>query len=125
TLFKAFNSDDLQADKFLSLLNTAIIDNIADNALHVEGDLTKQVTALPSFISKDLDILQVHTMLRGIPLGINFSTPIGEVKGVNNLPVHNTFEHFMVSHYKLNDGNKPDTDKFLWFNPYQKPYADT
>src|SRR6185503_10162334 len=61
----------------------------------------------------------------GIPLGINFSTPIGEVKGVNNLPSHNTFEHFMVSHYKLNNGIKPDTDRFLWFNPYQKPYCDT
>jgi hypothetical protein len=72
-----------------------------------------------------VDILQVHTMLRGIPLGINFSTPIGEVKGVSELPSHNTFEHFLVSHYKLNYGKKPDTDKFLWFNPYEKPYSDT
>lgn len=125
TLFKAFNSDDLQQNKFVSLLNTKIIDNIADNALHAEGELDKKIAQLPPYISKDLDILQVHTMLRGIPLGINFSTPIGEVKGVSELPSHNTFEHFMVSHYKLNYGNKPDTDKFLWFNPYEKPYSDT
>ena len=125
TLFKAFNSDDLQQNKFLSLLNSKIIDDIADNALHVEGDLERQVTSLPPYISKDLDILQVHTMLRGIPLGINFSTPIGEVKGVSDLPSYNSFEHFMVSHYKLNYGNKPDTDQFLWFNPYEKPYSDT
>jgi hypothetical protein len=124
TLAKAWSIDDLQENKFVSLLNTKIIDNIADSALNVEGDLQNQTQKLPGYISKDIDVLLAHTMLRGIPLAINFSTPIGQVKGVNDLPEHITFEHFTVSHYKLNEGTQPDPGQFLWLNPYQKPYKD-
>ena len=124
TLDKVWNTADLRQNKFVSLLNSKIIDDIADNALNVKGELKKQIEQLPLYISKDVDILQVHTMLRGIPLAINFSTAIGDVKGINEVPSHNSFEHFMVAHYKFNYGTKPDTNKFLWFNPYEKEYLD-
>jgi hypothetical protein len=124
TLAKAFGLEDLEDNKFVSLLNTKIIDDIADNALKVSGEIEKQVSQLPDYISKDLDILQVHTMLRGIPLAINFGSAISDVKGVNEAPSHNSFEHFMVSHYKFNYGKETDRDNFLWFNPYQKEYLD-
>lgn len=119
TLDKAFSTDDLADNKFLSLLNTKIIDDLADTALQVSGSIKQKVGNLPAYISKDLDILQVHTMLRGIPLSINFASGIVDAKGINTTPAHNSFEHMMVSHYKLNNGISTDIDQFLWFNPYE------
>ena len=122
TLAKAFNNDDLNDNKFVSLLNSKIIDDIADKALTVEGNLTEQVAKLPSWFSKDMDLLLSHTMLRGIPIGISFSNDIDTVKGVQGIE-YNTFEHFIVSQYKLNNGLKPNAN-FLWLNPYEKPFCD-
>ena len=126
TLAKAWDADDLKDNKFCSLLNTKIIDDIADHVFEVTGSLEKSLENLPAYFSKDLDIILAHTMLRGIPLAINFSTPIGEVKAVNDLPAHNSFDHFTVSHYKLNKGKPPQVipgegkSNFLWFNPYDE-----
>lgn len=124
TLEKAFETEDLAEDKFTALLNTKIIDDIANNALNVSGKLEDKITELPSYISPDLDVLQVHTMLRGIPLSINFDSGIVDAKGVNSTPSHNSFEHMLVAHYKLNYGKETDANKFLWFNPYDKSCLD-
>lgn len=122
TLAKALKKDDLNDNRFVSLLNSKIIDDIADKALAVEGNITEQVAQLPSYISKDMDLLLSHTMLRGIPLSISFSTNNDHIKGGKGIE-HNTFEHFIVSQYKLNNGVKPNAN-FLWLNPYEKPYCD-
>jgi hypothetical protein len=122
TLAKAFKNDDLNDNKFVSLLNSKIIDDIADKALTVEGNLIEQVDKLPTYFSKDMDLLLSHTMLRGIPLSINFSTDSDIAKGVQGIE-YNTFEHFIVSQYKLNNGVKPNAN-FLWLNPYEKPFCD-
>lgn len=124
TLEKAFSTDDLVDDKFAALLNTKIIDDIADRALKVSGKIEEKITQLPPYISTDLDVLQVHTMLRGIPLSINFESGIVDAKGVNTAPAHNSFEHMLVAHYKLNNGKETDIKKFLWFNPYEKSCLD-
>ncbi|MEP6673940.1 MAG: hypothetical protein ABJA78_02250 [Ferruginibacter sp.] len=120
TLEKAWELSDLDDDKFVSLINSKVIDDVAERALAVSGDFIQKVAALPSYISKDLDILQVHTSLRGIPLAIDFPSPITNQSAQNSNPSHNSFEHFIVSHYKLNNGN-PVMDKgFLWMNPYDQ-----
>lgn len=124
TLKKVFDSDDLKDNKFASLINSKVIDNIANNALNLTGDIVIQVENLLPYISKNLDILQVQTLLHGIPLTINFSSAVGEVKGVNDAPSHNSYEHFLVAHYKLNKGQATNKDNFLWFNPYQKEFVD-
>jgi hypothetical protein len=124
TFTKAWNLEDLQDGKLRSIINSQIIDHIADRALEVEGNLTDILDALPSYISKDLDILQAHTMLRGIPLSIDFSSKIGDVKSTNGSPTHNSFEHYIVSHYKLNNGSEPSKDQFLWFNPYEPEHLN-
>jgi hypothetical protein len=120
TLEKAFSTEDLVDNKFEALLNTQIIDDIADTSLMVSGKLEDKFAQLPSYISPDLDILQVHTMLRGIPLSINFESGIINAKGVNSTPAHNSFEHMIVAHYKLNHGKETDANEFLWFNPYDQ-----
>jgi hypothetical protein len=122
TLSKAWETDDLNENKFVSLLNSKIIDDIADKAFKVEGNITEQVAKLPPYFSKDMDLLLSHTMLRGIPLGISFSTGNGDIKGVKGIE-HNTFEHFIVSQYKLNNGVKPNAN-FLWLNPYEQPFSE-
>ena len=122
TLSKAWKTDDLKENKFVSLLNSKMIDDIADSAFNVQGNIAEQVAKLPSYFSKDMDLLLSHTMLRGIPLGISFSTGSESIKGVKGIE-HNTFEHFIVSQYKLNNGEKPKPN-FLWLNPYEKPFSD-
>ena len=122
TLSKAWKIDDLKENKFVSLLNSKLIDDIADKAFEVEGNIQEQVAKLPPYFSKDMDLLLSHTMLRGIPLGISFSTNNDTIKGVKGIE-HNTFEHFIVSQYKLNYGVKPSAN-FLWLNPYEKPFSD-
>lgn len=121
TLAKALKTNDLNKSKFLSALNSDFIDEVANKAFGVEGNIKERVAALPSYFSDDMDLLLSHTMLRGIPLSISFSNHI-EAKGVRGID-HNTFEHFIVSQYRLNKGEKPSS-KFLWLNPYEKPYSD-
>ena len=122
TLSKAWKTEDLEENKFVSLLNSSIIDDIADKAFTVSGNITERVAALPSYFSSNMDVLLSHTMLRGIPLSISFSTSGAGAKGVQDIE-HNTFEHFIVSQYKLNNGIKPSAN-FLWFNPYENPFND-
>ncbi len=124
TLAKAWDTDDLDDNKIGSLLNTKIIDDIAERQITANGDLKESIENLPSYFSKNMEVLLAHTMLRGIPLGLQFSTPIGLKKKTYDIPEHNTYEHFTVSHYKLNSGIKPNEKFYLWLNPFEKPYAD-
>lgn len=122
TLSKAWKLNDMAENKFVSLLNSSIIDDVAEKAFSIQGTLSERVEALPSWFSKNMDVLLSHTMLRGIPLSISFSSNGGNEKSGQNIQ-HNTFEHFIVSQYKLNNGIKPNKN-FLWLNPYEQPFKD-
>jgi|GEM_PF-371988 len=123
---KVWDTNDLDEGKFGSLLNSGFIDTIADNAFHTNGEMSLESNTvnLPSYISKDLQLLYSHCFLRGIPLDVNFETPISKFGRKSVIPNHSTFEHYIITQYHLNKGVKPDTDKYLWLNPYEKPYAD-
>lgn len=126
TFEKVWDLNDLTQGKVQSILNSGFIDAIADRTFEMNGKIKERVDALPSYISKDLEMILSHCMLRGIPMEIDFSTPIGQLKGSVNAPSHSTFEHLTVSYYKLNRGQKPlDLDNFLWLNPYDSPHVDT
>lgn len=123
---KLWDTDDLDEGKFGSLLNSKFIDTIADNAFHTKENcnIALKTAELPSYMSKDLQLLYSHCFLRGIPLDVNFETLISKSGRKSVIPNHSTFEHYIVTQYHLNNGVKPDTDKYLWLNPYDKPYAD-
>jgi hypothetical protein len=125
TFAKTWDLDDLSSGHVQSFLNSNFVDRIADRTFQLRGDLAAQVKSLPSYISPELEMLLSHCMLRGVPLEINFSTPIGLIQGEKEAPSHTTFEHLTLSHYKLNNGRQPDLGKYLWLNPYEKPYVDT
>jgi hypothetical protein len=126
TFEKAWDLNDLKEGKVKSILNSAFIDSIADRTFNTTGVIKEKVESLPSYISKDLEMILSHCMLRGIPMEVDFSTPIGRLKGANVAPSHSTFEHLTVSYYKLNKGEKPvSQDNFLWLNPFEAPYIDT
>lgn len=112
--------DDLDDGKLKSLLNSKFLDIIAKNAFQIEGEPTKDPIAnLPSYISKDLEMLISHTMLRGIPLEVAFRNA-GQSKptpGSN----HASYEHFLFSHFKLNmSQDEKDKELYLWLNPYNE-----
>ena len=125
TFEKVWDTDDLEGKnaKLTSLLNTKVIDNIAERAFMLKNGntLKEQVEKLPSYISRDLEILISHTLLRGIPLEVDFSTGITPIRDFS--PRHTSFEHFMVSHFKLHEGDPVNEKEYLWLNPYEKSHA--
>lgn len=123
TFDSALDENDLK-EGIISLLNSNFVDEIARKAFegftvrYDEFDYESHIEKfLPKYISKDLEVLLSHTLLRGIPLSVNFKTSIA--KKIRTSPKHNTFEHFFVSHFILNSGKDIDTNKYLWLNPYE------
>ncbi len=120
TFAKIWNTDDLDdsPESLKSLFNTKVVEHIAQRAFETDPDkdFEKQVDNLPSYISKDLEILISHTFLRGMPLEVDFSTGVNPT--ANYRPTHTTFEHFMVSHFRLNGGKPVSPDEYLSLNPY-------
>lgn len=116
-LEKTFSTDDLKdTGKIQSILNSAFIDSICDDAFRPDGSTGNK---LP-FIADDLELVLSHTMLRSIPLAIDFNTPIGGKKRFSKNPEHCTFEHFTISHFKLGyDPNRPgEKDRYLPLDPF-------
>ncbi len=125
TFDKLWETDDLD-ENLVALFNSKVIDSIATRAINFVDDNVDYPlfleNRLPKFISSDLEILLSHTLLRGIPLSVDFKTEIA--RRMKTSPKHNTFEHYLVSHFKLNKGNEVDEDKYLWFNPFKQSYSD-
>lgn len=125
TFSKIWETDDLE-NKLGSLFNSKVIDRIANKAFQVideELDFSKHIeNNLPKYISPQLDVLISHTLLRGIPLSVNFKAEIAR-KRIDS-PKHNTYEHYLVSLFKLNEGKAVDENKYMWLNPYKTKYAD-
>ncbi|WP_339790426.1 hypothetical protein [uncultured Imperialibacter sp.] len=123
TFEKIWDTDDLEGSDahISSLFNSKVIDAIASKAFtFTEGRmLATQVKGLAPYFSKDLEVLLSHTLLRGIPLEVDFATTKGRKHG----PTHTTFEHFLVSHFKLHGGQPVDEDSYMWLNPYADSYA--
>lgn len=80
---------------------------------------------MPPYISGELQMILSHTLLRGIPLEVNFLTPIAQTGRNSVLPNHTSYEHYVVSHYHLNKGIAPKADEYLFLNPYDPAYAET
>jgi len=131
TFEKMWDLDDLKNGKLESFLNSSFIDHIADKVLDCSADKKLQTadfetyisTKIPKFISPDLQVIYSHTLLRGVPLDVNFETPIARTGHKSLIPNHTTFEHYFVSHYHLNQGKPPAKDTYLFFNPYDELYT--
>ena len=121
TAAKIWDTKDLENNLVQSLLNSSFIDNIADRCFSDRYDLATRVGEMPGYISKDLQLILSHCVLRGIPLNVSFTTPIGSVGRNSILPDHTTQEHYVISHYHLNKGIKPADDTYFWLNPYGGP----
>lgn len=122
---KVWDTEDLN-ERLGSLFNSKVIDAVANRAfesLEKTEDFNNHIkNNLPKFISPDLELLISHTLLRGIPLDVDFKADIAN-KRVDS-PKHSTFEHYLISHFKLNHGQPVDEDKYLWLNPFKSKYAD-
>jgi hypothetical protein len=112
---RTFNTSDLdKSGKIQSLLNSDFIDALVDDAFK-DGVAQKKK---PAYISDQLEIVLSHTMLRSVPLAVNFTTPIGKLRKSHDNPEHNTFDHFTVSHFKLNYDAGQHANKFLPLDPF-------
>ncbi|MGB6035197.1 MAG: hypothetical protein WBG42_02935, partial [Cryomorphaceae bacterium] len=119
TIMQALNPSDIQEEgKLYSFLNSGFIDAIAKKALTIPGEPgTNPAEGLPAYISSDLEMLISHTMVTGIPLSVDFSH---EGSTLTNPPSHSTYEHFLFSHFRLNNGNDVNPDEYFWLNPFDE-----
>ncbi|MBL7728467.1 MAG: hypothetical protein JNM68_12310 [Dinghuibacter sp.] len=114
---KTLDTSDLAATgKIESLLNSGFIDRICEEAFSNAPEKNN----IPGYISPGLEVVLSHTMLRSIPLAVSFTTPVGALRPGNNNPVHHTFDHFTVSHFKLDYNEQEHRDRFLPLNPRGK-----
>ena len=122
TIEKALTDDDItESGELKSLLNSAFIDEIAKSAFTLEGDPgTNPAESIADYISKDLELIITHSMLRGIPLEVAFSSN----STLKAPPSHSSYEHFLMSHFRLNNGNPVNEDHYMWLNPYHKESSD-
>lgn len=115
---RTLSLDDLKDNLIPSLLNSNFIDSICDEAF-IDDAGDKKLK--PNYISNELEILLSQTMLRSVALPIEFSTPFGSLKQRKDNPKYNTFEHFVLSHFKLDydDKNPLHKDFYLPFDPFK------
>lgn len=116
TFGKMLEIDDLDNGKIESLLNSKVIDNIARRAFDISGSL--DIDGLPAYISKELEMMLSVAMLRGLPLEVDFRTPIRErTKRRKDSPAHITWEHYTLGHFKFSNAQKAG---YLWLNPFDQ-----
>lgn len=114
---RVFDTADLQqSGKLESLLNSDFIDAICDDAF--TDDKTDK-KPLP-FVSNDLELVLSHTMLRSIPLTMDFGTPLSRRQRTSETPTYSSREHFTVSHFKrdYDAANPAHANKYLPLDPY-------
>lgn len=116
TFGKMLEVDDLEGGKVESILNSKVIDNIARRAFELDGKF--DIEGLPEYISKELELMLSLAMLRGLPLEVDFRTPIRErTKRRKDSPSHITWEHYTIAHFRL---SKQSNKGFLWLNPFDQ-----
>lgn len=121
-LEKTLDQSDLKrSGKVQSLLNSDFIDVICDNAFVKPGTTGRR---LP-FVAPDLELILSHTMLRSLPLGVNFNTPAGMIRRRFRDVDHFSFEHFTVSHFRLQYLPERDQDRYLPLQPFDPVAAKT
>lgn len=112
---KTLATTDLAADKKIrSLLNSKFIDDICDDAFRGDNASVNK----PDYISDQLQVILSHTALRSVPLAVDFTTPAGKARKSHDNPEHNTFNHFITSHFKLKYDAAADAGKYLHFDPF-------
>lgn len=123
---KIWDTSDLEFQNSIqSLLNSNIIDRICERVFPRidSNDIEAQVKNLPPYISKELQMLISHCFLRGIPLEVNFETAIAKDGKKSIVPNHSTYEHNFIAHYHLNNGKEPNSNEYLWLNPFTETYS--
>ncbi len=122
TLEKMLTTGDL-INSVPSLLNSKSIDEIADNAFPEKGNLNEALKNLPPYVSKDLELILSLSMLNGIPLEVDFRTPITKDEPAGgDTPRHATWEHFTLGHFKLGKAEEPG---YRWLNPFDSKAKQT
>jgi len=114
TLQKALDTKDLNGGTIYSLLNSTFIDDLADKAFKEIDKIN-----IPPYLSENMEMLITHTMNRGIPLAVSFPNNTKGIASLKNPPNSTTYEHFMVSHFKLNDS----TSHYLKLDPTNPTYT--
>lgn len=123
TFEQLWDTDDLDGEqKLISLFNSKFIDSIAAKAFTFDGErnIGDQLFHMRPYVSKSLEMLLSHSMLRGIPLEVDFNSAIDP----NHDSKHTTYEHLMISHFKFSVQDKDFPEGYLQLNPYDKDTAE-
>jgi hypothetical protein len=120
TLMQMLESDDIfDEEGVISVLNSRPINNIAEQVIDL-----KRITALPDYISPNLEVILTITSLRGIPLSVNFFDQQKKAKSMGEppKPAHKMYLHKGIAHFKVcpPDGMVPPHT--LPLNPEKKEH---
>ncbi|HSU50715.1 MAG TPA: patatin-like phospholipase family protein [Segetibacter sp.] len=95
------DTNDMEKESIVSLLNSSFIDKLADASLQVDK---KSLTPLPSFISPNLKIFATLTNLEGFSYNVAFKT-FGNNSDKYYMAIHNDYACFkMNSNTEVEDG---------------------
>lgn len=124
TFEKALHTDDIQKKEAVqSLFNSEFIDELAKEAFD-KASLEASLADRPKYISEDLEILISHSMIDGIPIAVDFkweNSPDYTDENVKKIK-HNTYEHFLISHFKMGKGHN---NQYLNFDPQDEDSRST
>lgn len=114
TFKQMLGTGDIVGSQVPSLLNSQVIDEIANKALkEVEAKWGKGQN-LPAYIAEDLDVLLTLCSLKGIPMGIDFDTDIEgnqKIKPSYQMQTHKLLARFNYQSQQ-SEGN-PDKEEDL------------
>lgn len=124
TFIKMWDTDDIESEgNVSSLLNSKVLDSIAGRAYTTNTANPFHYSHLPAYIANDFEILLSLASVRGIPLDVDFATPIRLGSRLPNHPTHTTWEHYILAHFKISKEAHKDND-YLWFNPNDAQACD-
>lgn len=118
TLNIALSTHDLRNGKIDSLLNSDFIDQLADRA--IAPALVDMEATTPSYLASDMEMIISHAMNRGVPLKVKFPNNTND-SSLQDAPYHTSFEHFMMSHFKLPDGTFTDNNEYFKLDVNSEP----
>lgn len=111
TFAQMLETEDLKDGKIPSLLNSEPINKLAENALEAVKGKWNSSPPLPPYIAKDLDILLTLCSLKGIPIGIDFSS---DSKGNQSTkPSYQMQTHKLLARFNYQAPNQAHHDESI------------
>lgn len=104
TFQQMLGTEDIVEDQVPSLLNSKVIDTIAEQALNGVEAQWDNGKSLPPYIAEDLDVLLTLCSLKGVPMGIEFDSGNEQEQKIN--PSYQMQTHKLLARFNFPNQNE-------------------